>query len=63
MRRILSKIAPPHTCFCGAEMVPAGYGKYPYDCPAAEKWPGAMIYIGCKAGHQCWDFDAADGRI
>jgi hypothetical protein len=41
-------------CFCGADMIPAGYGAYPYNCRAKELRPDDMVYVGCKNGHTCW---------
>ena len=42
------------TCHCGANMLPAGIGAYPYDCAAKDKHPLHMVYIGCEVGHTCW---------
>ena len=41
-------------CWCGAPMIAAGVGKYPYPCKAQDKHPDAMVYIGCEAGHTSW---------
>jgi len=54
-----NKSGKPIRCFCGADMIPAGIGKYPYDCIAKDKYPRAMVYKGCNAGHTCWDYDAS----
>lgn len=44
----------PPRCFCGAPMKEAGPGKYPYPCEASAKYPQALVYSGCEAGHACW---------
>ena len=44
----------PPLCWCGAPMIAAGFGKYPYPCAAQKKHPDAMVYIGCEAGHTSW---------
>lgn len=46
-------------CYCGSEMKEAGKGKYPYNCIAKDKYPDAMVYVGCEAGHTCWNHDGA----
>lgn len=50
----------PKKCHCGAAMKPAGYGKFPYECVAADRDPKSMVYIGCVAGHMCWTMDPTD---
>lgn len=52
----------PILCHCGQPMIKKGYGKYPYDCKAARKYPNAMVYEGCTAGHTCWKADFSDIR-
>jgi hypothetical protein len=47
-------------CHCGAKMIKAGYGKYPYDCTKARKHPNAMVYMGCEQGHTGWEADVND---
>ena len=44
----------PPLCWCGAPMIAAGIGKYPYPCAAQKKHPDAMKYIGCEAGQTSW---------
>lgn len=51
--------APP-LCFCGARMIPAGVGQYPYECIAKDKYPTHMVYIGCEAGHTGWTHAAVE---
>jgi hypothetical protein len=51
----------PPLCYCGARMVPAGIGQYPYDCIAKDKHPLDMVYIGCEAGHTGWTHTPQSG--
>jgi len=48
----------PSQCHCGLPMAERGRGAYPYACGASDKWPDAMVYAGCPAGHTCWSYDA-----
>jgi len=50
---VFSNNAP--LCWCGASLIPAGIGKYPYPCKAQDKHPGDMVFIGCVSGHTGWD--------
>ena len=49
-------------CYCGAKMILAGTGKYPYACAAADRYPMAMVYIGCENGHTCWTSEGMVSR-
>lgn len=44
------------SCFCGAGMIYKGQGRefYPYECPARNIHPDAVIWEGCDAGHMGW---------
>ena len=52
----------PPLCWCGAPMIAAGVGKYPYPCKAQDKHPDAMVYIGCEAGHTSWTYRHAKSK-
>lgn len=49
-------------CYCGQPMIKKGYGQYPYDCIAKRRYPNAMVYVGCTAGHTCWKHDPTDNK-
>ena len=50
----------PRVCFCGKPMIKKGYGLYPYPCKAQDRYPQAVVYQGCTAGHTGWNYDQAD---
>lgn len=52
---IFSSVDIDNECpICKAKMFPVGVGVYPYNCDSKRKLPNAIIFDGCKNGHNGW---------
>lgn len=56
------KLNTPLCRICAEPLLEVGRGKYPYNCPAKDKFPDAMIFDGCPNGHDTgWCHETEDG--